>query len=172
MDKQFWTIERKPGESARDFILRTWREAKSDLPQNIANLDLTKCHAQTEVVKDGYESPYRFGVILRELVGEDFAPIFQATHTDGNGLTHAVYYAWGQMEQEADGDNGPTVAAFYNPQAGPTFGQPDRSGNKPKYLLSFDSDAQKTVAEIKAKQHGFASLRDFILAAIDAYQGA
>ncbi len=171
MDKQFWTIERAPGESHRDFIIRTWQEVKPDLPEDITNQDITQYHVQAEVVKDGYESPYQFGAVLRELVGLHTAPIFQATHTDESGLTHAIYYAWGEPLLSPDGSTGPVIAAFYNPQAGPTFGQPNREGASADYLLRFESDTQRTVAGIKAKKYGFASLREFILAAIDAYQG-
>jgi len=62
--------------------------------------------SSAEVVKDGYSSPYRFADVLREMVGNPDAGVLGAYR----GVRATIYYAWNQ----GDGD-GPTLAAFYNP---------------------------------------------------------
>lgn len=46
--------------------------------------------------------------------------------------------------------------------------EPTEDGNR-AYLLKFDSAEQKTLAEAKAARWWFGSLREFILASMDAY---
>jgi hypothetical protein len=136
MDNQFWTIERKPDESQRDFIFRTWREANPYLPEDIAANPYKlrgRRHGHGEIVPQGYGSPYRFGRILRDMVQSSqeslgAVPIFKFTETDAKGFElHVTYFAWNGPETDKF-ESGPHIAAFYNPANGPTFGNPNWKG--------------------------------------------
>jgi len=124
-EKQFWTIEREEGESLRDFVFRTWREANPALPDDLAQPDIGKATYQAEIVTAGYLSPYHFGVRLREMVGgandgtSRCVAVYSATSPDGRGLCKTIYYCWDEPHKD-----GPAMAAFYDPSRGPTFGNP------------------------------------------------
>lgn len=125
MTKQFFTIERELNETWRDFVFRTWRTANPNLPEHLYQVG--QWQFSDEVVWEGYLSPYRFGIKLREMVGgandgtSRCVPIFAAKQANDRGvIDRTVYYCW----DEPDID-GPHVAAFYAPYLGPTFGNPD-----------------------------------------------
>jgi len=98
----FWTIEAQPGDDAT--------------PAGFAGAVMTRglgasSHrewAHTEIVVDeGYESPYRFGRLLRQLVGDDNAIIFRYTHSTGSGQAPTrIYFTL---------SNHTGRAAFYDP---------------------------------------------------------
>lgn len=106
---QFWTLARNDGEPLRDYLLRCWTEARGDDAH-----DAPAAQIQSETVREGHGSPYRFGCILRDLVGDDRAGVYAAQNITTGG---AVYYAWNVTPA------GPTMCAFYDPTRGPTFGR-------------------------------------------------
>jgi len=108
----FFTIERAPGETRGAFIRRVWRTATPTLPDDLRAVAPETL--QSDVVFDGYESPYRFGRELRRLADADYAPVFASYHMCEVG-THAIYYVFAGCERV---DGGPTRAAFYNPLRG------------------------------------------------------
>jgi len=123
-DKQFWTIERGEDEPLRDFIFRTWREANPALPEDLASAGIGEAIYQAEIVTAGYLSPYHFGIRLREMVGGAndgtlrCVAIYAATCPDDQEIcTKTIYYCWDEPHED-----GPAMAAFYDPSRGPTFG--------------------------------------------------
>ena len=88
----------------RDFVIRTWATCYPAL--SLDELQALEPEQQSAmVVKDGYASPYAFGRVLRWMADDPNTAILGAHREDGT-----VYYAWG-----GPGDNGPTLAAFYDP---------------------------------------------------------
>ena len=102
----FWSIEREKGESMRDFVIRTWSTCYPTMTQDELQA-IAPEQQSAEIVKDGYLSPYLFGRVLRWMVDDKNAAILGAYMRDGES---AIYYTWGRP-----GDNGPTLAAFYDP---------------------------------------------------------
>ena len=107
--RPFWTIERIEGESIRDFVLRTWGECYPDLGADELQNRMDEGSNSAVVVKNGYLSPYKFGRVLREMVGDEKAAILGAYAKD----RATIYYTW-----RIEGD-GPVVAALYNPDLRP-----------------------------------------------------
>ena len=104
-ENAFWTLERKDGESARQFILRTWAECYLDLTALELETAQAADFGSAVTVKDGYASPYEFGRVLRMMVCDDKATIFGAHHSK----TATIYYCWNST------DDGPTMCALYDP---------------------------------------------------------
>ena len=104
----FWTIARQAGETTRDFVIRTWREAYPIATSGLTLEDLQTLDPEqgsAVVVKEGYASPYTFAGVLRDMVDNDKATILGAYAN--NAAT--IYYTW------KIGDDGPVLAAFYDP---------------------------------------------------------
>lgn len=107
----YFTIARAPDETRGAFIRRVWRAANPTLPDDLSAVSVEAL--QSDVVFDGYESPYRFGRELRRLADAGYGPVFGASHVCERG-SHTVYYCFGPNA----GRDGPDRAAFYSPAAG------------------------------------------------------
>ena len=105
----YFEIQREAGETRGAFIRRAWRTANPTLPADLRGVAPETL--QSEVVRDGYESPYCFGRELRRRADADYGPVWAAYHACEVG-THAIYYVFAGCERV---DGGPTRAAFYNP---------------------------------------------------------
>lgn len=88
MHKAFRIIERNQGEGHRDFYERVFQEAGSD------GDFYASWKAMSQVVNEGYESPYTFGRIMRQELGDDNAVIYRYNPSN-------VYLSFHQEDRRA-----------------------------------------------------------------------
>jgi len=107
----FYTIVRDQDESVSSFARRVWATLNPDYTDEGYDALQNKPSVARIIVPEGYESPYRFGKRLREMVGDHDAPIFSATRRlDVKGWVHTRYYCYRQA-----GRNGPSEVVVYDP---------------------------------------------------------